>query len=181
MRPQLHYSASQEAVPPPLQNFLSPEFAPALTVMEQFEADLLRMDEEHLQHRERATPEVPSPFPDDGLPSDSTLFGRSLSCPHRSGPPFKAMRYGHLNLVPGSNKHRQAASTIRNGTTKAPSSASLNSKADAQIAHRAAANLRPVLWHGPLNSPAAAASRLSRGVDIDRGSGARGQRGKAVG
>ncbi|KAH6865965.1 hypothetical protein BKA58DRAFT_442733 [Alternaria rosae] len=76
MRPQLHYSASQEAVPPPLQNFLSPEFAPALTVMEQFEADLLRMDEEHLQHRERATPEVPSPFPDDGLPSDSTLFGR---------------------------------------------------------------------------------------------------------
>ncbi|KAI4925287.1 hypothetical protein J4E85_007165 [Alternaria conjuncta] len=78
MRPQLYYSASQEAVPPPLNNFLSPEFAPALTVMEQFEADLLRMDEEHLQHRERAVPEVPSPspFPDDGLSSDSTLFGR---------------------------------------------------------------------------------------------------------
>jgi hypothetical protein len=76
MEHRLHYSASQEAYPPPLQNFLSPEYSPPLSMMEQFAADLLRMDEDHLLHREQAVSEVPSPFPEDELPSDPTLFGK---------------------------------------------------------------------------------------------------------
>ncbi|CAA9956715.1 hypothetical protein PTMSG1_00323 [Pyrenophora teres f. maculata] len=60
-----HSCGSQEAFPPPLPNHLSPEYSPALTMMQQFHADLLRMDEEHLQHRDQRTCEIPSPFPDD--------------------------------------------------------------------------------------------------------------------
>ncbi|RYN71706.1 hypothetical protein AA0117_g9220 [Alternaria alternata] len=102
MEHQQHYFAGQEAFPPPLPNHLCPSYSPALTTMEQFTADLLRMDEEHLKHRKPSTPEtpstpevpspseipsvpeVPSPsrkpseitfFPDDELPSDYTLWG----------------------------------------------------------------------------------------------------------
>ncbi|RMZ74462.1 hypothetical protein GMOD_00003506 [Pyrenophora seminiperda CCB06] len=60
-----HFSASQEAFPPPLPNHLSPDYSPALTMMQQFQADLLRMDEEHLQRRDSPSSEIPSPFPDD--------------------------------------------------------------------------------------------------------------------
>lgn len=73
---QLLHCASQEAFPPAMPNHLSPEYSPAFTMMEQFAADLLRMDEEHLHHREQAAPEIPSPFPDDDQPSDYTLFGK---------------------------------------------------------------------------------------------------------
>ncbi|CAG5139722.1 uncharacterized protein ALTATR162_LOCUS552 [Alternaria atra] len=76
MEHQLHYFAGQEAFPPPLPNHLSPEYSPALTMIEQFAADLLRMDEEHLQHRKQSAPEIPSPFPDDDQTSDYTLFGK---------------------------------------------------------------------------------------------------------
>ncbi|RYN91602.1 hypothetical protein AA0120_g5576 [Alternaria tenuissima] len=99
MEHQQHYFAGQEAFPPPLPNHLCPSYSPALTTMEQFTADLLRMDEEHLKHRKPSTPgipstpetpstpEVPSPsrkpsssseitfFPEDELPSDYTLWG----------------------------------------------------------------------------------------------------------
>ena len=70
-----HSYAGQEAFPPPLPNHLSSEYSPALSMMEQFHADLLRMDEEHLQHRNQPVLEAPSPFPDDG-PLPDTIFGR---------------------------------------------------------------------------------------------------------
>lgn len=74
---QHHYYAGQEAFPPPLPNHLSSDYSPALSIMQQFHADLVRMDEEHLQHRDQATPpsEVSSPFPDDE-PLPDTILGR---------------------------------------------------------------------------------------------------------
>ncbi|CAN9093039.1 unnamed protein product [Alternaria alternata] len=60
MEHQQHYFAGQEAFPPPLPNHLCPSYSPALTTMEQFTADLLRMDEEHLKHRKPSTPGIPS-------------------------------------------------------------------------------------------------------------------------
>ncbi|KNG49875.1 hypothetical protein DDE82_001579 [Stemphylium lycopersici] len=71
-----NYYASQEAFPPPLPNHLNSDYSPALAMMQQFHADLLRMDEEHLQHRDQAAPEILSPFPDDDQPSNFTIIGR---------------------------------------------------------------------------------------------------------
>ncbi|EOA91623.1 uncharacterized protein SETTUDRAFT_162285 [Exserohilum turcica Et28A] len=75
------YGTHQEAFPPPLPNHLSAEYSPALSMMQQFHADLLRMDEEHLQHRTQAAVEIaspcPCPFPDDDdQPPSDTLLGR---------------------------------------------------------------------------------------------------------
>ncbi|KAG9189100.1 hypothetical protein G6011_05968 [Alternaria panax] len=80
MEHQLHYFAGQEAFPPPLPNHLCPSYSPALTTMEQFAADLLRMDEEHLLHRKPSGPEISSPFPDDELSSDYTVWGTMRTC-----------------------------------------------------------------------------------------------------
>jgi hypothetical protein len=71
-----HSYAGQEAFPPPLPNHLSSEYSPVLSTMEQFHADLLRMDEEHLQHRDQPVSDVPSPFPDDDEPLPDTILGR---------------------------------------------------------------------------------------------------------
>lgn len=70
-----HSYAGHEAFPPPLPNHLSSEYSPALSMMQQFHADLLRMDEEHLQHRNQTVAEMSSPFPDDEPLSD-TILGR---------------------------------------------------------------------------------------------------------
>ncbi|KAF5845769.1 hypothetical protein GGP41_009596 [Bipolaris sorokiniana] len=74
------YYAGQEAFPPPLPNHLSSDYSPALSIMQQFHADLLRMDEEHLQHRDQtaSTSEVTSPFSDDE-PLPDTILSRALT------------------------------------------------------------------------------------------------------
>jgi hypothetical protein len=92
---------------------------------------------------------------------------------HRSGPPINTVRYGHHNLVTGSNKNPQAAPTICDARSswRCPGERwerSLNSATDVQIAHQNVANLDNLLRPEPLASPAAAANRLSRDVDNDR-------------
>ncbi|KAF1831764.1 hypothetical protein BDW02DRAFT_480717, partial [Decorospora gaudefroyi] len=51
---------TQQAFPPPLPNHLSADYSPALAMMQSWQADVLRIDKEHLRKRQQAHAQDPT-------------------------------------------------------------------------------------------------------------------------